>query len=310
MNGCNDLDDNPDFSEKFYKPKSNGSIIDSENTPDSYDPYINMELVLDRGCETPEYTRVIKRARENDGFPICQASTNPILDTRLYEVEYLDGFGAHMAANTIAENMFEQVDKEGNKEVLFDEIIDARKLRMKSRNKLNISPHITKAKQHFTTGWDILIKGRFTRWNSLKDVKDSFPIQMAEYALQHGLSKEPEFKWWVPDVIKKQERSIGNMKSKYWICTHNHGIKIPKSVIEALQINAENGNNLWWDAIMLEMKNVRLIFRNYDEPMKNLVGYQRTKCHMIFDTKLGENFRRKVRFMGRGYTTEIPSSIS
>ena len=62
MNGCNNLDDDPDFIEEFYKPISNESILDLENTPDSFDPYINMELAVERGGETPEYARIIKRA--------------------------------------------------------------------------------------------------------------------------------------------------------------------------------------------------------------------------------------------------------
>ena len=36
-------------------------------TPDSYDNYINMELTLDRGGEQPEYARVKKRLKENQG---------------------------------------------------------------------------------------------------------------------------------------------------------------------------------------------------------------------------------------------------
>ena len=34
-----------------------------------------------------------------------------ILDTRFYEVEYLDGHKASLAANNIAENIFSQVDE-------------------------------------------------------------------------------------------------------------------------------------------------------------------------------------------------------
>ena len=44
----------------------------------------------------------------------------------MYEVKYLDGFTTSMAANSIAENMFAQVDEEGNCHVLFDEIFENR----------------------------------------------------------------------------------------------------------------------------------------------------------------------------------------
>ena len=47
------------------------------------------------------------------GLPIGTASENPILDPRMYEVEYLDGYKTAMAANAIANNLFAQVDQDG-----------------------------------------------------------------------------------------------------------------------------------------------------------------------------------------------------
>lgn len=45
-----------------------------------------------------------------------------ILDTRMYEVKYLDGHNeAFLAANAITVNMFAQVDNKGNQHVLFKE---------------------------------------------------------------------------------------------------------------------------------------------------------------------------------------------
>ena len=64
--------------------------------------------------------------KENQGRPIGIASDNPILDTRMYEVEYQDGHTEALAANFIAENIFAQVDEEGNRSVLFDVIVDVR----------------------------------------------------------------------------------------------------------------------------------------------------------------------------------------
>ena len=70
--------------------------------------------------------RVTKRLRDVNGLPIGTAHDNPILDSRMYDVEYQDGHKAAMAANAIAQNLFAQVDAEGNCHVLFDEIIDHR----------------------------------------------------------------------------------------------------------------------------------------------------------------------------------------
>ena len=44
----------------------------------------------------------------------------------MYEVEYQDGHKSAMATNAITQNFFAQVDAEGNRHVLFDEIIDHR----------------------------------------------------------------------------------------------------------------------------------------------------------------------------------------
>ena len=49
--------------------------------------------------------------------------TTPFIDSRMYEVEYQDCHKSAMAANVIAQNLFAQVDAEGNCHVLFDKII-------------------------------------------------------------------------------------------------------------------------------------------------------------------------------------------
>ena len=46
-------------------------------------------------------------------------------------------------------------------------------------------------------------------------------------------------------------------KVKYWTCTHKYGVRIPKSVKEAIEIDKPNGNTRWWEAIV---KDMRLIF--------------------------------------------------
>ena len=82
-------------------------------------------------------------------------------------------------------------------------------------------------------------------------------------------------------------------------------------VKEALQIYKENGDTKWWDAIFQEMGNVRPAFQVHEGTKTDLpIGYQQIKCHMIFDVKMGEHFRRKARLVGGGHMTEAPSSIT
>ena len=67
-----------------------------------------------------------KRLKDANGRPIGVANDNPILNSRMYEVEYHDEYVAAMVANLIAENLFAQVDQEGNRFVLIESILDTR----------------------------------------------------------------------------------------------------------------------------------------------------------------------------------------
>ena len=169
-----------------------------------------------------------------------------------------------------------------------------------------------KRRKETTKGWEILLqwKDGSTTWESMKDVKECYPVQLAEYSVHKRISDKPAFAWWVPFVSKKKARIVSKVKSKYWSRTHKFGIRIPKSVEEAKHLDRENGDTLWWDAICMEMKNVRIAFEEYAGETSDLIGYQKVQCHMIFDIKFGENFRRKARMVAGGHTTDTPASLT
>ena len=306
-----------EFIEEFGRTINDPALqeADQEFTPDAYDDtYLNMELALPRNGAEVQFGRVVKRLRDKDGLPIGTAHDNPILDTRIYEVEFQDGHRASLAANAIAENLFAQIDGEGNRHVLFEEIMDHRTTgkQVLQQDAFIINKSGTKRRRETTIGWELLVrwKDSSTTWIALKDLKESYPVQLAEYAVNSRIAEEPAFAWWVPYTLKKRNRIIAKIKSKYWVRTHKFGIKIPKSIAEARQFDLENGNTLWWDAILKEMKNVRPAFEAWEGSKADLPpGYQEIKCHIIFDIKMGENFRRKARFVAGGHTTEVPESL-
>ena len=76
--------------------------------------YLNMKLALPKDGESVLFTKVTKRLRDANGLPIGVAHDNPMLDTRIYEIEYHDSHKASFTSNTIAEKLFSQVDEEGN----------------------------------------------------------------------------------------------------------------------------------------------------------------------------------------------------
>ena len=79
-----------------------------------------------RGELDPQFARVTKRLRDANGLLIGNASDNPILDERMYKVEYMDSEKYALSANLIAENMFAKIDEEGNRHVIMDKITDHR----------------------------------------------------------------------------------------------------------------------------------------------------------------------------------------
>ena len=304
-----------DFMEEFQTVYNNPEVPEQDSfTPDSFDPHIGMQVLLDRGGNEPELARVTKRMRDDEGNPIGIAHENPIVDTRMYEIEYSDGYKVPVAANVIAENLFSQVNDDGYAVMTLSDIIGHRTdgNEVQESDAYITSSNGTKRRKETTVGHHLLLqwKDGTSTWNELKDVKDSYPVELAQYAVENKLDKLPAFAWWVPYVLRKRKSIIKQLKSKYWCRTHKYGIRLPKSVKEAKEIDKENGNTLWWDAIMLEMKNVRPAFEIYEKDVKKLVGYQKIKCHFVFDIKLGENFRRKARLVAGGHLTDPPSSIT
>ena len=70
---------------------------------------------------------VKRRVVDHLGNAVGRAHTNPLLDTREYEVELEDGTTDRYFANVIAENLWEMCDAKGRQQALFKEIIDHRK---------------------------------------------------------------------------------------------------------------------------------------------------------------------------------------
>ena len=122
------LDTDDDFQDEFNNVISHPEVeeADESSTPEVMgDTYVNRELALPQGDTLePRYTRVTKRLRDANGIPIGTAHDNPILDTRMYEVKFMDGGKSSLSANYIAENLFTQIDDDGNHQVLLNEIID------------------------------------------------------------------------------------------------------------------------------------------------------------------------------------------
>ena len=59
------------------------------------------------------------------------------------------------------------------------------------------------------------------------------------------IDDEPTFAWWVTYVHKKREIILSKVKSEYWQRAHKYGIRLPKSIKEAYELDEENKNKIF-----------------------------------------------------------------
>ena len=240
------------------------------------------------------------------------ANANPILNTRTYDVKLPNGEVLEYSANVIAKNMFAQCDMEGNQFAMLSSLV----YHKKDGNAVEVADGFVqwgnnRHRRITTKGWKICVEWRdgSTTWERLADLKEAYPIEVAEYATSRGLTHEPAFAWWVGRVLAKRNRIIAAVKRRYHKQNHKFGIKVPNDWDEAVRFDKENDNTLWQDAVRKEMANVRIAFKVLDKGEEVPPCFQEIKCHIIFDVKM-EDFRRKARLVAGGHVTEAPATLT
>ena len=130
-------------------------------------------------------------------------------------------------------------------------------------------------------------------------------MDVAEFATVVGIDREPDFMWWVPYMLRKRDRIIYAVNARVRKVTHKYGIEIPRTVEEALAIDARNGDTFWSDAISKKMGNLIVAFDIIDDD-EHLPpgGYTKTGCHMVFDVRM--TLERKARWVKDGHRTPEP----
>jgi hypothetical protein len=283
-----DFKDDPDLSDiemptyESYEDDDDGAydpVSDIEDTdPNTHDHYVGTEVNLSIGDKVMS-GKVQQCKREADGSLKGTVYPNPILDSCTYEVEFPDGQVVEYSANIIAENMYTQCNTEGNQYLLLDEIIDWQKDESQAIKLENKFVHSHNGNQHYrkmTKGWKLCIKWKdgTTSWERLADLKESYPIEVAKFAISRDIHDEAAFAWWVPYVLVKCNRIISTVNRCYQKHAHKYGIEIPNSFDNCVRLDQENGNTLWQDTIRQEMSKVRIAFRTLDDDEAIPLTYQ------------------------------------
>jgi hypothetical protein len=76
-----------------------------------------------------------------------------------------------------------------------------------------------------------------TIWEHLVDLKESNPVEVAEYDVAKSFLDAPDFVWWDPHVIKKRSRIITDVTKLYHKHTHKFGIEVPKSWDDCVRLD-------------------------------------------------------------------------
>jgi hypothetical protein len=108
-----------------------------------FDPLISAQLVLPHK-EGDMMAKATKRKRDSAGNLVGRKHQIPPLDSRVYEVEFIDGaVRQEIAYNVLAEHLLCEMDEEGNQYQIFKDIVDHRKHPKKA---------VEKADQYYTKG--------------------------------------------------------------------------------------------------------------------------------------------------------------
>ena len=78
-------------------------------------------------------------------------------------------------------------------------------------------------------------------------------------------------------MLKRRDRIIASIRkwqTRYLKRNFQFGIELPKTVEQALALDAKNGNTLWADAISKEMENVRVAFEVLPGGKSVPIGHQ------------------------------------
>ena len=77
------------------------------------------------------------------------------------------------------------------------------------------------------------------------ELKESNPVELAEYTVANGIQAEPAFNWRANYFLRKREGIISKVNSRFKKSNIKFGIEIPSTYKETLELDRRNGNEYW-----------------------------------------------------------------
>jgi hypothetical protein len=185
-------------------------------------------------------------------------------------------------------------------------------------NKINAHEGPLKPGDRFYKGSSYNLLVQWTSWEEMCEplaamIKDD-PITVAAYAQEQGLLNTPGWKK-LKSYTKRQKKftrmlNQARLASNHRGIHYKFGVHLPRTWREAIELDTANGNQLWQDAIHLELFQIDEYetFTNKDIGFKPPAEYQRINVHLIFDVK--HDLKHKAHLVAGGHLTDPPKDSS
>ena len=158
----------------------------------AYDHLLNGGVQLQLGQEV--MTGSVKHhALGPEGKVMGTYDDNPFIDSMTDEVEFGDGQVWDYSANDITEYMLMRVDFDWFSTTLMEEIVESVVVPRMDRYVYTKSGQWQLRKT--MAGWDMLVrwKDQTESWIKLSDMKESHPVEMAEFTELRDIDDKPAF---------------------------------------------------------------------------------------------------------------------
>ena len=275
------------------------------------DQLIGMEVNLPQMDELRR-AKIIRKSTGPDGEEYGHGDPNPLLSTLAYDVKFDDGEIKQVSANIIAQHMHSQVDADGHISTLLDGILDYSTdgTEVKKPDSQVTTPSGLVRERQSTRGWYLKVKWKdgSMDWVPLQILKESNPIEVADFAQLSNIADEPAFKWWVPHVLEKRSYIASKVDARLRRKRFKYGLEVPNTLEDAIRIDAKNGNTMWADATAKEMETIKIAFTFLKKGENPPPGWEKSDGHIVYDVKM--DFTRKGRWVKNGYLHDPPVESS
>jgi len=189
---------------------------EDELSPQMYDRLLTADVSFNVGNKVLT-GKVTGYKRDASGNLIGQTNPNPLLNTRMYQVQFSDGTIQDYSANRIAEAIYAAVDDEGNQFVLLDEILDYHytKDAIKPEQAWTVGSNGNRHRIKTTKGCQLCVRWKdgTTSWETLANLKNSHPLEVSRSAMDRNLLQDPAFVWWAPHYLATMHRIVSATKA-------------------------------------------------------------------------------------------------